>query len=204
MKSLRDIRPVYRTCPVSRLPVPRLRCQDGLMARNVEIKARIAGVAELAPRAARLAGSAPAFLEQDDTFFACANGRLKLREAAPGAELIFYQRPDQRGPKESFYLRVPVADPQAMRTLLGLAHGQTGRVKKRRMLFLAGRTRIHLDVVEGLGEFLELEVVLGESESVEDGMAEARRFMAELGIVAGQLVENAYVDQLRQRAAAGG
>lgn len=164
----------------------------------MEIKARIAGVAALAPLAARLANGGPTVLEQDDTFFACPNGRLKLRDQFEGgAELIFYRRADEMGPKESFYVRVPVPDPDAMRTLLKLAHGQTGRVRKRRVLFLVGRTRIHLDTVEGLGEFLELEVVLQDGESTEAGIAEAQRIMAELGVGAQQLIQGAYVDQLR-------
>jgi adenylate cyclase class IV len=183
MKSFRDIRPVYS--------------QDVRVARNVEIKARIASVAALMPRAARLADSGPTVIEQDDTFFACANGRLKLRDQfAAGAELIFYQRADLAGPKESFYLRVPVPEPAALRALLAQAHGQTGRVRKRRVLFLVGRTRIHLDVVEGLGEFLELEVVLRDAEPVDEGVAEAHRIMAKLGVGARQLLQGAYVDHL--------
>jgi predicted adenylyl cyclase CyaB len=165
------------------------------MARNVEIKARIAGVAALAPLAACLADSGPTFLDQDDTFFGCPNGRLKLRDqSGAGAELIFYQRANRSGPKESFYLRLPVPDPKAMRELLQQAHGQTGRVRKRRMLFLVGRTRIHLDAVEGLGEFLELEVVLRDGESAEAGILEAERIMAKLGVLPQQLVQGAYVD----------
>jgi len=175
------------------------------VARNIEIKARIAGVAALWPAAARLADAGPTLLEQDDTFFACPHGRLKLRDQfAAGAEVIFYQRADQGGPKESFYLRVPVADPDGLRELLRQAHGQTGRVRKRRTLFLAGRTRIHLDEVEGLGEFLELEVVLQEGEAAQAGMVEARQVMAQLGITSQQLVQGAYVDLLNQAAAGHG
>jgi predicted adenylyl cyclase CyaB len=167
------------------------------MARNIEIKARIASVAALAPLAAGLADSGPTVIEQDDTFFSCPNGRLKLRDQfAAGAELIFYRRADQSGPKESFYIRVPVAEPAAMRTLLELAYGEAGRVRKRRLLFLVGRTRIHLDEVAGLGEFLELEVVLRDGEAAEDGAAEARQLMTQLGVEPQQLLEGAYVDQL--------
>jgi predicted adenylyl cyclase CyaB len=202
MKSFRDIRTVYRTCGVSLLPARRGRCQDAPMARNVEIKARIAGVAALAPLAARLADSEPALIDQDDTFFSCPNGRLKLRDQfAAGAELIFYQRADQSGPKESFYLRVPVPDPTALRELLQLAHGQTGRVRKRRLLFLVGRTRIHLDAIEGLGEFLELEVVLRDGEATEAGIVEAKDIMARLGVTPQQLIQGAYVDLLSEAAA---
>ncbi len=172
------------------------------MARNIEIKARISGVAALQPLAARLADSGPTLIEQDDTFFACPNGRLKLRDqSGAGAELIFYQRADERGPKESFYLRVPVPDPDALRELLQLAHGQVGRVRKRRVLFLIGRTRVHLDAVEGLGEFLELEVVLQDGEAAEAGIAEARRIMAQLEVTPQQLIEGAYVDLLGPRSA---
>jgi adenylate cyclase class IV len=92
-----------------------------------------------------------------------------------------------------------VPDPQALRTLLGLAHGLAGRVRKRRMLFLVGRTRIHLDAVEDLGEFLELEVVLREGESAADGVAEAGSIMAELGVGPEALVQGAYVDHLRKQ-----
>ena len=171
------------------------------MPRNIEIKARIAGVAALQPLAARLADTGPTVIEQDDTFFACPHGRLKLRDQpGAGAELIFYQRADASGPKESFYLRVPVPDPKAMRELLQRAHGQAGRVRKRRVLFLVGRTRIHLDVVEGLGEFLELEVVLRDGESAAQGSVEARKIMAQLGVTPQQLTAGAYVDLLRQAA----
>lgn len=167
------------------------------MARNIEIKARIASVRALVPRAAALATEAPVDIHQDDTFFRCANGRLKLRAfSAASGELIFYRRPDQHGPKESFYLRSPTTEPDTLRESLTLAYGQSGRVRKHRTLFLAGRTRIHLDRVEGLGDFLELEVVLGEDEASEAGVREAHELMAALGVEPAQLIEGAYVDLL--------
>src|SRR5437867_4423172 len=75
------------------------------MARNIEIKARIDSVEAMAPKAAALADQGPIELHQDDTFFACQQGRLKLRAfSATAGQLIFYQRPNQLGPKESFVL----------------------------------------------------------------------------------------------------
>jgi predicted adenylyl cyclase CyaB len=166
------------------------------MARNVEIKARIAGVEAISARVARIATQGPVELSQDDTFFRCATGRLKLRTSSENeGELIFYRRADDEGPKESFYLRAPTA-PDALRESLTLAYGQAGRVRKRRTLYLVGRTRVHLDVVEGLGAFLELEVVLDDGEAVERGMAEARDLMRVLGVEPGQLITGAYVDLL--------
>ena len=167
------------------------------MARNIEVKARIASVEALAPKAAALATEGPRQIAQDDTFFRCDTGRLKLRAFSDDdGELIFYRRADAAGPKESFYLRSPTSAPHVLRESLRLAYGQTGRVRKQRTLYLAGRTRIHLDRVEGLGDFLELEVVLAEGEPADAGVREAQALMRALGVEPSQLVEGAYVDLL--------
>lgn len=170
------------------------------MSRNVEIKARIESVDALAPRVAALADQGSVEIVQDDTFFACERGRLKLR-AFPGGdgELIFYRRPDQAGPKESFFVISPTPAPDTLREVLSLAYGPAGRVRKHRTLYRVGRTRVHLDRVEDLGDFLELEVVLREGELTEDAVAEAHRILTALGITPEQLVEGAYVDLLAQR-----
>jgi adenylate cyclase class IV len=167
------------------------------MARNVEIKARIASVEALLPRAAALASDGPSEIQQDDTFFRCESGRLKLRDFLDGSgELIFYRRADRSGPKESFYLRSLTSTPAVLRESLSLAYGQAGRVVKHRTVFLIGRTRVHLDKVAGLGHFMELEVVLGENEPAEVGVREANELMGQLGIEPQQLIEGAYVDLL--------
>lgn len=167
------------------------------MARNIEIKAHIESVEALTPKAAAIADQGPIEIIQDDTFFRCESGRLKLRAfSQEEGELIFYRRADQQGPKESFYLRSPTSDPGTLRDSLSLAYGQAGRVRKHRTLFLAGRTRIHLDRVENLGHFLELEVVLEEGEPAEVGVREARDLMARLGVEPSQLIEGAYIDLL--------
>src|SRR5262249_19164115 len=76
------------------------------MPRNIEIKARIKSVDELMPKVRSIATQGPWELRQDDTFFACPGGRLKLRVGSEGAgELIYYRRDNQAGPKESFYQR---------------------------------------------------------------------------------------------------
>ena len=77
---------------------------------------------------------------------------MKLRAFADGhGELIFYRRADDTGPKESFYVISPTASPDTLRETLLLAYGVIGRVRKQRCVYMAGRTRIHLDRVEGLG-----------------------------------------------------
>lgn len=167
------------------------------MALNIEVKARIESVSALAPKALALATEGPIEILQDDTFFGCESGRLKLRAFSPHeGELIFYRRADSAGPRESFYLRSPTSAPDTLRASLSLAYGQAGRVRKRRALYLVGRSRIHLDEVEELGHFLEIEVVLAEDEDPEAGTREAYRLMDALGVELSSLVGQAYVDLL--------
>ena len=171
------------------------------MARNVEIKARIERVEALAPRAAALADGGPIEIVQDDTFFTCPHGRLKLRAfSATDGQLIFYRRSDQAGPKESFFLISPTSSPDTLREALTLAYGQAGRVRKHRTLYLGGRTRIHLDRVQDLGDFLELEVVMQDGEPAEAGVTIAHDLLAKLGVAPDQLIEQAYVDLLNNSA----
>jgi predicted adenylyl cyclase CyaB len=171
------------------------------MARNIEIKARITSIAALQPRVAALAQHGPEPIEQDDTFFHCAHGRLKLRAFAGGyGELIAYERPDAAGPKTSDYRITPVGDPDALRATLARALGEAGRVKKQRLLFLVGRTRVHLDRVDGLGEFLELEVVLRDGEPDESGIDEAHALLLQLGVQPASLIAGAYIDLLNATA----
>lgn len=165
------------------------------MARNVEIKARVDAIEKLEPAVAELSDTKATLIFQDDTFFHCATGRLKLRRFSEGhGELIFYQRDDQLEPTESFYVRSPTNDPSSLQESLRLAYGEAGKVVKERHLYFIGKTRIHVDRVEGLGDFVELEVVLEEDDTVENGIEEARRIMEQLGIEQVQLIEEAYVD----------
>ena len=172
------------------------------MARNIEIKARIENVDAMAVKVAALADHGPIDIVQDDTFFVCARGRIKLRTVSPTeGQLIFYQRANQAGPKESCFVIAPTASPDSLRETLSLAYGEAGRVRKHRTLYRVGRTRVHLDRVENLGDFLELEVVLSESERREPGVEEMHTLMASLGISVAQLLEGAYVDLLAQQRA---
>jgi len=171
------------------------------MARNVEIKARVAELVSLRERVDPLATAPACMLHQTDTFFRVPRGRLKLRQFADGSgELIFYERPDRKGPKLSSYRVIPVGDPRDLTALLVQALGVRGVVKKKRELFLVGRTRVHLDEVEGLGSYLELEVVLADGESEAEGQVEARDLLARLGIASSQLVREAYIDLLARTA----
>ena len=173
------------------------------MPRNIEVKARIDSVDTLLPRAQAVAGAEPEAIHQDDTFFRVPHGRLKLREFVDGsAELIHYHRPDSGEPKASDYVRVPVPDAAALREVLSRGCGVLGRVRKQRWLLLVNdgsfHTRIHLDRVEGLGDFMELEVVLQGGQSDADGAAVAERLMAALELQDAPRLVGSYFDLLRR------
>ena len=167
------------------------------MARNVEIKARIADLVVTRRLVAGAADRGPELLSQTDAFFPVPAGRLKLRECSGRpAELIYYRRPDTPGPSESVWAKVTVPHAPALREVLGAALGVRGQVTKRRTLFWVGRTRVHLDEVKDLGDFLELEVVLEDGEAVSAGIEEAQRLLRLFGIPDDALVPEAYIDLL--------
>lgn len=172
------------------------------MARNVEIKAHLTEehfdeiINTIESLDDEVVG--PNELIQSDTFFESKIGRLKLREFADDqmAELIFYHRTDQTGPKTSNYQLIPIPEPDMLKMALEQSNGIREVVKKQRTLYLIGQTRIHLDRVERLGSFLELEVVLRSDQSPEQGVEVANSLMDTLQITPDQLIENAYVDLL--------
>ena len=171
------------------------------MPLNIEIKARVEDLGALRERVRALAQPDAVVLRQEDTFFHVPSGRLKLRviDDAHG-ELIYYQREDAPGPTQSEYLISPAAGHDALKAVLSSALGVRGVVRKKRELFTIGRTRVHLDDVEGLGAFMELEVVLAPGESPEAGHAEAQGLLEALLIQPGDLVDGAYIDLIESRA----
>jgi predicted adenylyl cyclase CyaB len=169
------------------------------MPANIEIKARTEKIDELRERLSALCGALPEILLQEDTFFHAPNGRLKLRVLQSGpAQLIHYDRTDQQGPKRSTYHVFETDDPENLKTVLSRAFGIRGVVRKERLLYLVGQTRVHLDNVSGLGSFVELEVVLRPGQSDAEGQMVARDLMAILGICEEDLLERAYIDMLPQ------
>jgi predicted adenylyl cyclase CyaB len=167
------------------------------MPTNIEIKARARNFTDLRRRAETLSDTPVEVIPQEDTFFHAPKGRLKLRQLAPGrGQLVYYERPDQDGPKRSNYHIFETSDPTGLKTTLSLALGVRGVVRKTRYLYLVGQTRVHLDEVEGLGEFMELEVVLHPGQSDLEGQAIARDLMTRLGVREEDLLEGAYMDLL--------
>ncbi len=169
------------------------------MARNVEVKARADDLALLRARLVEIKACETYELHQTDTFFHVSHGRLKLREFGDGkAELIFYDRADRRAARLSEYERIPCEQPEQLRRALASSLGVRGVVRKKREVALVDRTRVHFDEVEGLGSFLELEVVLGEEESLSAGERIADNLLRELRVPRSTLISRAYIDLMEE------
>lgn len=150
------------------------------MATNLEFKAQCQSLESLYPRLADLNATHRETVHQVDTYFYVTGGedspiseacepRLKLREIDGAAEawLIYYERPNHEASRYSQYQLCEIADPMPLKTLLTAALGVKTIVKKQRELWMFNHTRIHLDTVVDLGQFIELETVFQEQTEAE-------------------------------------
>ena len=182
---------------VDSIKFPLAGARDSSVDRNVEIKAKASNFRRLQKLVEALALTQPQSIYQEDTFFNCPVGRLKLRTFSNGTgELIHYEREDRVEPTESKYVLSPVNDPDSIKEALSQALGVRAVVRKHRRLYIVGQARIHLDEVEDLGYFIELEVALRPTETQENGIEVARDLMEKLEIRGEDLVKSAYVDLL--------
>jgi predicted adenylyl cyclase CyaB len=167
------------------------------MPTNIASKAKVKDAKRLRALIEELSEAPGTGISQEDTFLQKKKGRLKKRTLSPEhGELIYYERDDVSGPKRSNYLVYTTSDPNSLKAALSAFLGIRGVVRKQRSFYQVGQTRIHLDEVEGLGTFLELEVVLNPGQSDEKGAVIAAELTAQLGIPESDLVEVAYIDLL--------
>jgi|SRR5712692_3044947 len=167
--------------------------------KNLEAKFRLADLASAESRAAALGYARRAILNQRDTFFRIAEGKLKLREENGGAALIFYRRIESSALMLSNYEIAPVADSPKTRHILDAALGTLATVGKVRILLTRGNIRLHLDRVASLGEFGEIEAVIPSGDDPELSRAAVDELLAALGIVAADLIDVSYFEMLARR-----
>jgi predicted adenylyl cyclase CyaB len=173
---------------------------------NVEVKLRCADLGAARAAALRLGARPHADEEQVDTYFAVRAGRLKLRVIdGSRAELIPYLRADEAGARRSDYRVIPVPDPDGTLRLLSELLGVHRVVRKRREVLLWRNVRIHLDRVEGLGSFLELEAVFDGSAGAEAAQRDAvAGLLAALGLAAEPCIAGSYESLLETARASAG
>jgi len=169
--------------------------------QNIEIKTPLRDREKAEARLRALGARRMWTRRQVDTFFRVPleSGWLKLRESqGRPPEVISYQRATgHTGPRPSHYDVVVVKDADAWKRLLGRVLPIEATVSKERTLWIYEHTRIHLDVVEGLGEFLELETVVDEIPAAE-AHAETARVVSALALDPAEFVSRPYKDLLRR------
>jgi adenylate cyclase len=139
-------------------------------------------------------------LIQTDTYFVTKQGRLKLREEnGKKAYLIRYQRPDLEEPKESDYLFYSVDNVTLFLSVLGDSLREELKVKKRRALYFPKpHLRVHLDQVENLGDFLEIEIILSEEVPLSTAETEMRELQQELQLLNLKKIDCGYRELLKK------
>lgn len=177
----------------------RAPCLAAEAMRNVEAKFRLNNLEKVRERALSLGFTERGVLGQRDTFFRVAHGKLKLRDEGGRAELIWYERPAEAGLMLSDYSIVAVADADSMRRVLEASLGVLAEVRKERTLLMRRNIRLHLDRVEGLGEFGEIEAVLADGDSVESMRSEVDELLRALGVAHGDLIAVSYFEMAAPR-----
>ncbi|MBI5370558.1 MAG: class IV adenylate cyclase [Sphingobacteriales bacterium] len=173
---------------------------------NVEIKARCkSGDHVRAYLLAQGAGFTGTDL-QTDTYFNVPNGRLKLREGNIENNLIFYERPDQAGPKQSAFQLVKVEDAAGLKKALASANGIKVVVRKKREIYYIGNVKFHIDEIPELGSFVEIEA--GNKTAGQLGAEQLKEqcdfYLSALEITGNDLVEVSYSDMLMAQAGING
>jgi adenylate cyclase class 2 len=164
---------------------------------NVEIKARTSRKAEIKAYLEAQGADFKGIDHQEDTYFQVPEGRLKLREGNIENSLIFYRRTDQKGPKDSHVsLYHPLPDP-ALKAVLSEALGVKKVVKKSRAIYFIDNVKFHLDEVEGLGQFVEIEAIdLDGNIGRETLLEQCEAYLKAFGIGQDDLMEQSYSDMV--------
>ena len=113
--------------------------------------------------------------------------------------LIFYSRPNSADMKLSKYKRFNIKHPKLVDKILSVSLGRVGEVKKVRQLFLKDNIRFHLDRVENLGDFIELEYVIPEKESIQTAKKNVKLITEQLNIKKKDYIDVAYMDLINQK-----
>jgi predicted adenylyl cyclase CyaB len=162
--------------------------------KNLEAKFQLADLTIAARRATTIGYAQRAILNQRDTFFRVTNGKLKLREEDGNASLIFYHRAGSGPLMLSTYDIVKIPDVSATHAMLAGALGVITTVTKRRTLMMRDNVRLHLDHVERLGDFGEIEAVIADGDDPERGRGAVDELLAALEIAADDLIDVSYFE----------
>lgn len=104
----------------------------------------------------------PIFKGEDhqlDTYFNTGTGRLKLREGNIENALIWYDRANISGSKQSHILLYQHQPDNTLKQILIKPLGIKIVVDKCRRIYFIDNVKFHFDTVKGLGNFIEVEAI---------------------------------------------
>jgi predicted adenylyl cyclase CyaB len=171
------------------------------MHLNVEIKARCADAAAVRNYLLSHKADFKGTDYQTDTYFNVAYGRLKLRQGNIENSLIHYERSNQSGPKTSAVNMMKVTDGKTLHSILSSALGIMTEVVKKREIYFIENVKFHIDEVNGLGSFVEIEAIDFDGSLGEDRIREqCEYYVRELSIRPEDLLTHSYSDMLLAKA----
>lgn len=134
---------------------------------------------------------------QTDTYFNVHEGRLKLREGNIENSLIYYHRENKPGPKKSQVILYKPSHDQNLKQILIASNGIKVVVNKERKIFYIRNVKFHLDKVEGLGSFVEIEAIDTKGNIGSEKLLEqCNRYLEEFNIQDEDLISESYSDML--------
>lgn len=167
---------------------------------NVEIKAYCQNPDYVRQYLKNYPGSFKGTDEQTDTYFNSPNGRLKLREGNIENNLIYYERQNNPGLKQSHFQLVKVEDAKGLKQVLTGSMGIKVIVKKRREIYYIDNVKFHIDEVPGLGSFMEIEAGnLIADLSKEELQRQCDFYIKEFGIRNEDIINVSYSDMLLEK-----
>lgn len=164
---------------------------------NIEIKARCDNPDQIRSVLEKHNADYKGTDHQVDTYFHVPDGRLKLRRGTIENNLIFYKRTNQKGPKSSTINLVPAEHPEKLHTLLDTALGTKVVVDKEREIYFIKNVKFHIDRVQDLGSFVEIEAIDEDGSIGEDKLHEqCQKYLQLFNISEEQLIAKSYSDLL--------
>ncbi len=168
--------------------------------KNVEIKAKCYNPDKIRQYLKQHNAKFIGIDHQTDTYFNVPNGRLKLRQGNIENYLVFYSRPNSPEPKRSDVILYKSNDPHTLKQILSQSIGIKVQVKKTREIYFIDNVKFHIDNVEGLGNFIEIEAQDNDGSISEDALNQQCQFyLQQLGIDTQNLVSLSYSDMLTKQ-----
>ena len=168
---------------------------------NFEIKARCENISLARDFLISHNASLKGIDYQKDTYFNVAQGRLKIREGLVENCIVYYERPDDLKPKKCSYdilqFETGNKELESIKKILISALGVKITVEKKREIYFIGNIKFHLDTIEGLGNFLEIEAIGSDDNEEKILPGQCERYLKELGIKNEDLIGVSYCDMMK-------